>query len=127
MCLVLVFDKIFFMIHFIFAFVAVSTFSRCEDYQHLRGAIKKWHKKWKKSIIFLTTPLWENLYYFEFGGEMIFDDPPPLDLNWESFDQDFYLSKMTFLKQNILVLVCLTTSFHIFLVLMTNNILGIKY
>ena len=76
---------------------------------------------------FLETPPLRKFVQFCIWGEMLFDDPPPMDLNWESFDQDFYLSKMTFLKQNILVLVCLTTSFHIFLVLMTINILGIKY
>ena len=38
-----------------------------------------------------------------------------------------YWTILNFLEQNILVLVCLTTSFHILLVLMTNNILGIKY
>ena len=40
-----------------------------------------------------------------------------------TLDQDFYWSKIIFLEQNILVWVC----FHIFLVPMTINILGIKY
>ena len=35
---------------------------------------------------FLDPPPQDNLDFFEFGKKLIFDDPPPLDRNWEKFE-----------------------------------------
>ena len=42
--------------------------------------LKKCHKNWKKSTIFLAPPPslpLDNLDFFEFGKNLKFDDPPP--------------------------------------------------
>ena len=48
--------------------------------------IKKCHKKWKKSTIFLTPPPQDVLDFFEFRKNLKTDDPLPSYLIWEKFE-----------------------------------------